>query len=281
PGKALARQHTRFVAVRDALVLAEHEADLTLPHADIACGYVRVLAQMTVEFRHEGLAEAHDLHLGAALRIEVGPAFGSADGQPRQGILECLLEAEELDDAEIDAGVEPETALIRPEGGVEADAEPAIDLHLSLVVGPGHAEDDLTLGLADPLDEGAIRVIRMLRDHPAYAVEDIPDGLMELQFSGIPPEHVREDWLELLVQRRHCFLTSTKGSAQQDRSARHARSRDQMDIWLLEAPAAAPISEPGHIRHTATLKILASCLIVVRQQVPAPRAVKGPERKTN
>jgi uncharacterized protein with PIN domain len=50
------------------------------------------------------LAEAHDLAVGAALGIEVRAALAAADRHAGERVLEDLLEAEELDDAEIDGG---------------------------------------------------------------------------------------------------------------------------------------------------------------------------------
>src|SRR5690606_33915202 len=120
-------QHPRFVAVGQALVLAEEIADLAAAYADVARRHVGVLAQVTVELGHEGLAEAHDLAVGTAARIEVGAALSAADRQSRQRVLEGLLEAQELDDSEIHRRVEPEPALVGPERGIELDAEAAVD----------------------------------------------------------------------------------------------------------------------------------------------------------
>ena len=53
---------------------------------------------MAAQLSHEGLAEAHDLSVGLALRVEVGTALAAAHRQRGQGVLENLLEAKELDD---------------------------------------------------------------------------------------------------------------------------------------------------------------------------------------
>jgi len=45
-----------------------------------------------------------------------------------QGILEDLLEAQELQDGQVDAGVQTEAALVGTEGGVELDAVATVDL---------------------------------------------------------------------------------------------------------------------------------------------------------
>lgn len=51
---------------------------------------------MAAQLRHEGLAEAHDLVVGAPLGVEVGTALGATHRQRRQGVLQDLLEAKEL-----------------------------------------------------------------------------------------------------------------------------------------------------------------------------------------
>src|SRR5699024_3728348 len=125
--QALAGEHAHLVAVGQALVLAEQEADLAGAHADVTGGDVRVLAHVAVQLGHERLAEPHDLAVAAAVRVEVGAALAAADGQAGQRVLEDLLEAEELHDAEVHRGMEPQAALVRAERGVVLDAEAAVD----------------------------------------------------------------------------------------------------------------------------------------------------------
>src|SRR5690606_29552833 len=105
--------------------------------------HVGVLAQVAVELRHEALAEPHDLRLAAAARVEVRSPLAAPQRHARQAVLERLLEPEELDDAEVHGGVEPEPALVRSQGAAELHPETAVDLHLTRVVLPGHAEHDL------------------------------------------------------------------------------------------------------------------------------------------
>ena len=77
-GQALACEHA-FPHILDALVLAEHETHLAGARADVAGRHVGVGADMAVELRHEALAEAHDLQVGLALRVEVAAALAAAD----------------------------------------------------------------------------------------------------------------------------------------------------------------------------------------------------------
>src|SRR5690606_11856525 len=130
-------------------------------------------------------------------------ALGAADRHAGQSVLERLLEGEKLHYPEVDAGMEPQPTLVGAECGIEADAEATVDLHLPFVIDPGHAEDDLTLGFADALDQRLIGVVRMFGDDPAYAVEDLSDGLVKFDFASVPPQHFCKYRLKLLVQRRH------------------------------------------------------------------------------
>src|SRR5690606_1437529 len=108
---------------------------------------------------HERLAEPHDLAIAAALGIEVRAALAAADRHARQGVLEDLLVPEELDDREVDAGVEAQAALVGAEHRGELDPEAAVDLHGALIIDPRHAEDDLPLGLDDALEDRPLAVL--------------------------------------------------------------------------------------------------------------------------
>src|SRR5690606_28169393 len=99
----------------DALVLTEEVADLTLTDADVARRHVGVLADVTVELGHEALAEAHDLVGRASFRVEVRAPLAAADRELGQRVLEGLLEAEELDDPEVDGGMEAQAPLVGTE----------------------------------------------------------------------------------------------------------------------------------------------------------------------
>src|SRR5690606_1591786 len=114
PAESLAGEDTGLIAVGDALVLAEHVADLATTHADVAGGDAGVLTDVAVELGHEGLTETHDLLVRTTLGVEVGAPLAAADGQAGEGVLEDLLEAEELDDPEVDAGVEAQATLVGP-----------------------------------------------------------------------------------------------------------------------------------------------------------------------
>src|SRR5690606_12868551 len=130
-------------------------------------------------------------------------ALAAADRQARQRILEDLLEAEELDDAEIDGGVEAKAALVRTQRRIELHAEAAVDLHLALVVDPRHAEDDLALRLADALDQRVRQVAGMLGDDLAEAFEHFAHRLVEFGFRRVALQHLGKDGFKLLVDSRH------------------------------------------------------------------------------
>src|SRR5699024_4126643 len=95
------------------LVLTEQIADLASSDADVAGGHIGVFADMPMQFDHERLAEAHHFQIGATLRVEIAAAFGAADRQARQCVLEYLLESQELDGSQQDRRMKPQAALIR------------------------------------------------------------------------------------------------------------------------------------------------------------------------
>src|SRR5690606_25981992 len=188
PVQALAGEDAGLVAVGEALVLAEEVADLAGAHADVTGGDVGVLAHVAVQLGHEGLAEAHDLAVAAAVRIEVGAALAAADGQAGEGVLADLLEAESLHDAAVAAQVEAQTALVGAEGGVVLDAETTVDLDSTLIVDPRDAEDDLALRLAQAHEDPVILILGVTGLHDLEGLEYLADCLVELGLTGVAAE---------------------------------------------------------------------------------------------
>src|SRR3546814_9117003 len=115
--QTLAGQHA-LEAVGDALVLAEHIADLAAADTDVACGDVDIGADMSVELGHEALATAHDPAVALALGIEVRATLAAAPGPAGQRVLEGLLDGAELQHALRDRRMEADAALLRAAGAV-------------------------------------------------------------------------------------------------------------------------------------------------------------------
>ncbi len=200
PFDAFAGHRSGLVSVGDAFVLPEQETDLSAADADVAGGDVGVLTDVAVELGHEGLTEAHDLAVGSLFRVEVGSALAAADRHAGEGVLERLLEAQELDGAEADRWVEAQPALVGPQRTVGFDPEAAVDVHLSLVVFPRNPKDDLSFGFADSLDDLASGELRVLGHHRAQRVQDLSDRLMEFGFGRVATDDLDLDVFEFGTQ---------------------------------------------------------------------------------
>ena len=177
--------------------MAEHVADFAAADADVARGHVGVRADVLAQFRHERLAEAHDFVVALALRIEVGAALAAAHGQGGQRVLEDLFEAEELQDGEVDGGMEAQAALVGADGAVELDAEAAVDAVVAGVVDPRHAEDDLAFGFDDALEDPAGLVLLVAGDDGFEGFEDFAGGLEEFRLAGIAGLQLGQDFLDV------------------------------------------------------------------------------------
>ena len=151
---------------------------------------------MAVEFVHQRLAEAHDFGVAPTLGVEIGAAFAAADGQAGQRVFEGLFETEELHDPEVDRGVEAHAALVGAERGIELHAEGAVHVDLAGIVRPRHAEDDLALRFADPLDQRVVEMMRVPLDDGTEAFEHLADGLVEFRLVLVPADDVLEDLVE-------------------------------------------------------------------------------------
>ena len=184
-GQALAGEHTALEAVGQALVLAEHIADLAAADANIAGGAVHELADVAVQLGHEALAEAHDFHVALAVGVEVRAALAAAHGQGGEAVLEGLLKAQELQDALVDRGMEAQAALVGADGAVELHAVAAVHLDLALIIDPGHTEADDALRLHQTLDQAGLLVLGVLFHHGLDALQHLTHSLQEFRLVGI------------------------------------------------------------------------------------------------
>ena len=162
-------------------------------------------ADVLGQLGHEGLAEAHDLVVGLALGVEVGSSLAASDGEGGEAVLEYLLESEELEDGQVDGGVEPQSALVGADGGVELDAVAAVDLHLALVVHPGDAEADDPLGFDEPLDDAGLLDLGPRLDDGLQGLQDLLHRLEELGLVGVALLEAFVDVLQILVLDSHVY----------------------------------------------------------------------------
>ena len=156
---------------------------------------------------HEALAEAHNLHVGLTLGVKVGTALAAADGQTGQGILEYLLEAEELDDALINRGMEAQTALVGSDGAVELNAEAAVYSDVALVVNPRNAELDDSFRLDDAFEDAHLDIFGMLFDDRLEGFENLCHCLMKFRLIWIALFDCFHEICEILILKSHFNLS--------------------------------------------------------------------------
>ena len=169
---------------------------------------------MAVQLGHKALAERHDFTIGLALRVKIGAALAAADRQAGQGVLEDLLKAQELDDAQVHRGMEAQAALVRTDGRVKLHTEAAVHLYVAVVVNPRHAEHDLTLRLEEALQKTFLLVLRILLNHNLKGVENLGDSLMELRLARILLDYL----FQLFAYIGHGRFTSYNRTLAQQRS---------------------------------------------------------------
>ena len=184
-------------------VHAEHVADLSCTGADVAGGHIGVSADVAVQLSHECLAEAHDLGVGLALGVEVAAALAAAHGQAGQGILEDLLEAQELHNGQVDGGVQTDAALVGADGGVVLDTVATVDLDIALVVGPGDTEDDGALRLDDAVDDLVLDDVGAALHDGLQRGQNLLDSLQELLLTGVALAQAGVHTLQIFIVDSH------------------------------------------------------------------------------
>ena len=140
---------------------------------------------MAGKLGHETLAETHHLCVGLATRAEVGTTLAATHRERRQGILEGLLEGQELQDAEVHAGMEADTALVGTDRAVHLNAIATVDMDLALVVGPGNTEHDDALRLDHTLKDLEIHQMRIRGDIRCNTFHHLTDSLVKFFFARV------------------------------------------------------------------------------------------------
>ena len=131
--------------------------------------------------------------------IKVAAALAAAHGQAGEAVFEHLLEAQELDDRSVHAGMQAQAALVGADGAVELDAVTAVHLHLAGVVHPGHAELDEALGLHDSLQHTVLFIFGVFFADDLQALQNLAHCLQELLLAGIALLHLGVHTGQILV----------------------------------------------------------------------------------
>jgi hypothetical protein len=163
------------------------------------------------------------------------PPLPAADGHACEGVLEDLLEAEELHNAQVNRRVETQATLVGAEGRVEFNPEAPVDLNAAGVVGPRHAEDDLAFGHAEPLQDGGFDQLRVTVVDGAKALENLGNRLVEFGLAGVPRQYRIPDGFKPRVHT----VSSNSLNIQHNKMS---------TIALAELSAAAAI-RPPYARH--------------------------------
>ena len=96
--------------------------------------------------------------------------------------------------------MQAQAALIRADGAGKLHAERVVDLHLTLVIHPRHAEKDLALRHGQAFKKRFFAILLFVAlNHRAQGIEHLANGLMKLRLAGIFAHHALID----LVNVRH------------------------------------------------------------------------------
>ena len=140
---------------------------------------------MLAEFGHKALAETHHLRIRFAVRVKVASTLASAHREGCKTVLECLLESEELQNAQVYAAVEAQATLVRAECAVHLHAISLVDVNLAKIVGPGNSEHDDAFRLNHPLKDFKVNKIGIFCDIRGHTLDNFPHRLVELRLSRV------------------------------------------------------------------------------------------------
>ena len=160
-GSALTCQNSGKLVAK-SLILTVKITDLSCANTDITGGNVGICADVLCKLSHKALAEAHNLSVRLALRVEVGATLSSSHRKTCKRVLEALLKAEELHNGEVYGRMETKTALVRTDSGIKLNAEAAVYLYFTVIVDPAYTEHNSALGLYHTVNDTCLNEIRAL-----------------------------------------------------------------------------------------------------------------------
>ena len=160
-------------------------ADFASADPDVARRYIGLGTDVPPQLGHKGLAEAHNLTVALPFGAEVRPALGAPHGEGREGILENLFEAQELQDTQVHRSVEPQSALVGANGVVELYAVARIDLYAPAVIDPGHLERKDAVGFDQPLGNRERLELGMAVVNSLDGVQHFADSLQILSLARV------------------------------------------------------------------------------------------------
>jgi len=107
-----------------------------------------------------------------------------------------LLEAEELEDRQVDRRMESHAPLVRADRARVLHPPRAVDVNAAGVVDPRDAELDHAFGLDEPVQEPVVGVLGMLLHERPHALHDLADGLVELRLLRVARAHALDELLQ-------------------------------------------------------------------------------------
>jgi hypothetical protein len=95
--------------------------------------------------------------------------------------------------------MEAQATLVGAQSAAGLDKKAAVDVDVALVVLPGHAEHDLAVRLAQPLDDLLFHELGVLVEHGSQRADHFADRLVELALTRISRDHLFADIFDVCV----------------------------------------------------------------------------------
>ena len=142
-------------------------------------------ADMPKQFRHETLAEPHDLIVRLPLGLKSDPPLAPAHPQGGEAVFENLFKGEKFHDAQVDRRMKTQAALVGSDGAVHLNPETPVDMDLSLVVHPRYPEHYDAFRLDNSFQHRCPAVFRIAVQDRFYRLKHLFNRLVEFLLSGI------------------------------------------------------------------------------------------------
>ena len=144
-GKVFAGKHASE-ALDETFVIATGVTDSSCSAADVTCGYIGTVTDVSVMFDLQRLAGSHHYLVAFPVWVEVGTTLGSTHWQASQAVFEDVCELWKVQRASRHSGVKTHASFAAPDRVVELNSPGTSCSDVALAGFPTDMKNDHTIG---------------------------------------------------------------------------------------------------------------------------------------
>ena len=125
------------------------------------------------------------------------PPFAPADGERGQTVFKNLLKSQEFKYAQVNTGVEPQAAFIRPEGIVKLNPVTAVYMYIAFIIHPGNFKGQYPVGVHQSFNDASFFKLRVPVVYFCNRIQYFAYSLQILYLSRVFPFEILNNLIDI------------------------------------------------------------------------------------